>query len=279
MKEKERARVQRREEAFAIRTATKIWHEEPDEENPYLAKRCGCAGYDLFDLMEKRDLVDMIYLLFLGELPTRDQARLLQTLMIALINPGPRHPATRAAMNAGVGKTNTAIILPAALSVMSGAHLGGNEVTAAMRFFNKYLEDEPEEIAEDLRQNSTPPEEGDWHITPGFGNRFGGIDPMPREIARRIARLPGSGEAMDWSQALVDFLEPYGMGWLATGVAAAVFHDLGLPARAGASFYQLVCAPGLLAHGLELADKPITAMPFIDEEHYVIADEAKKRKD
>jgi citrate synthase len=38
----------------------------------------------------------------------------------------------------------------------------------------------------------------------------------------------------------------------------------------------LLCAPGILAHGLELANKPITAMPFLQEEQYVITAETKK---
>jgi citrate synthase len=66
------------------------------------------------------------------------------------------------------------------------------------------------------------------------------------------------------------------MGWLSTGVAAAAFCDLGFHPRVGAGLYQLLCAPGLLAHGFELANKPITAMPFLDEEHYVIDQNAKK---
>jgi citrate synthase len=32
----------------------------------------------------------------------------------------------------------------------------------------------------------------------------------------------------------------------------------------------LLSAPGLVAHGLEMANKPITAMPFVKDENYVI---------
>lgn len=96
----------------------------PSPDNPYIAEHCRCRGYDLFELVQKRSFVDIIYLLLRGELPTKDQAQLFETLLVALINPGPRHPATRAAMNAGVGKTNTAHILPIALPVLGGDHLG-----------------------------------------------------------------------------------------------------------------------------------------------------------
>ena len=60
------------------------------------------------------------------------------------------------------------------------------------------------------------------------------------------------------------------MGWLSVGVAAAVFADLGFHPRYGAGLFQLLSAPGLLAHGMEQANKPITAMPFVSDNAYVI---------
>ena len=53
-------------------------------------------------------------------------------------------------------------------------------------------------------------------------------------------------------------------------IAAAVFADLGFQPRAGGCLFQLLGAPGLVAHGIELANKPITAMPFVSDENYAI---------
>lgn len=269
--------VQRREEEHARRTATAIWEEQPRAENPYLAASCRCHGYDLLELVRKRSYVEVLYLLFRGELPSPGQRELLEALMTGLINPGPRHPAARAAMNAGVSRTNTGLLLPIALSVLNGSHLGGAEVVAAMRFFLAQAGREPEMVAAELFANGLPPAEGDWHLAPGFGSRFGGIDPIPGELAGYLGQLAGAGPALRWGAGFAAALAGHDQGWLAPGVAAAVFSDLGLPPRAGAGLFQLLCGPGLLAHGLELADKPLTAMPFLDPEHYVIADHAKAK--
>lgn len=263
---------------FAEKTITRIWQEEAAPGNPYLTTGCRCHGYDLMALMRKRSFVDVLFLLFSGELPSLEQAHLLESLMIAFINPGPRHPATRAAMNAGVGGTFPQHILPIALSVMGGCFLGAAEVEQAMRFLRKNLQVDPGQLAAQLLQAEKRPAEGDWHVAPGFGSRYGSIDPMPREIAKECARLPASGEALAWGEALAVALGPEGMGWVAAGVAAAVLCDLGFHPRTGAGLFQIICAPGLLAHGLELANKPITAMPFLDEEHYVIPEEARGRQ-
>ena len=267
--------VRKRNMTFASRTVTRIWQETPSEKNPYLAEQCRCHGYDILELAQKRSFADVLFLLFQGELPTPEQARMLETLLIVLINPGPRHPATRAAMNAAVSKTHTQHLLPIGLSVLGGAHLGAAEVLASMRCLAENLKRLPAEVARECLF-APRPAEGDFHPIPGFGSRFGGIDPMPRQMATLLVSLPGAGRALAWGEGFTEALAPYDMGWLAPGVAAAVLHYLGFSPWAGGGLFQLACAPGILAHGLELADKPITAMPFLDEEHYVIAAEARK---
>jgi citrate synthase len=266
--------VRKRNLTFAGRTQTRLWQEIPSKENPYLAGQCRCHGYDILELAGKKSFAEVLFLLFQGELPTPEQAGMLEFLLIAMINPGPRHPATRAAMNAAVSKTHTQHLLPIGLSVLGGAHLGGAEVLASMRFLGANLERLPAEVARECLTVPRP-DEGDFHPAPGFGSRFGGIDPMPGRMADVLTTLPGSGAAMTWGTAFVETLTPHGLGWLGPGVAAACLHDLGFSPWAGAGLFQLACAPGILAHGLELAGKPITAMPFLDGEHYVLAAEAK----
>jgi len=268
--------IRKRNERFTNRTVTRIWQEEPLPENPYLARKCRCHGYDILELAKKRSFVDVLFLLFQGELPDQNQSELFETLMIALINPGPRHPATRASMNAAVGKSNPAHILPVGLAVLSGAYLGGEEVSATMRFLRKNCRKDAADFADELLSLSRP-DKGDWHIAPGFGSRFGGIDPIPQQLAELLGGFPAAGEAVKWGQEFVAAISPQGMSWLDTGLTAAVFCDLGFHPRSGAGLFQILHAPGILAHGLELANKPVTAMPFLDEDHYVIAEQARKK--
>ncbi len=263
-------RVERRSEAFALRTVTRIWEEQASEENPYLADSCRCYGYDLLDLMEKRTLVEVLFLLLRGELPSAQEARLLESLMIALINPGPRHPATRAAMIAGVGKTDPAHILPISLGILGGSHLGADSIEGAIRFLRKHMKSDPGSVACQVMETNQRPKEGDWHPVPGFGSRFGSIDSYSREIADRLLSLVDSAKALSWGNAFADELRIYQLGWLPTGIAAAVFSDLGFHPRAGAGLFQLISAPGLLAHGLEQANKPLTSLPFPSDEEYIL---------
>ena len=272
-REPKRVKVQSRNEPFSARAATRIWAEQPSSDNPYIAASALCHGYDLFELMEKRSFVDVFYLLFRSELPSIAEAQLLQTLMIALINPGPRHPATRAAMNVGVGKTNPLHILPIASAVLGGEHQGGGEIENAMRFLRKYQKTNPSDLqtlAPDLDSSDESTDETLTSSTPGFGKRHGGIDLLAAAIAERLVKLEAAGKALKWGDEFAKTLAPSGSGWLMTGVAAAVFADLGFQPKAGGALFQLLGAPGLVAHGLEVANKPITAMPYVSDANYTI---------
>ena len=255
--------------SFSAKISTKIWHEQPCPQNPYLTERCRLHGYDIFDLAEQKSFIEVLYLLFRGELPDRNQAMLLEQLMIMLITPGPRHPASRAAMTAGISKTSAVNILPIGLMALSGEHLGAAEVEKSMKFLQSNLANNPQNLAKKLLSESECPDEGDWHIVPGFGSRFGDVDPIPNQFAQRLNKL-NAGEAIKWGNTFASCLESVRMGWLSTGIAAAILSDLKMAPREGAGLFQLISAPGLLAQGMEQTHKPVTDMPFVKDENYVI---------
>lgn len=266
---REHRKVERRALDFAERPATKIWQEEPSADNPYIAESCRCHGYDLLELLSKKSYVELQYLLFRGELPTPHQAELLEKLMICMINPGPRHPATRAAMCAGVGKTDVANMLPLALNVMGGRHQGAAEVKECMTFLLESTSADPAVLATEAL-SSCEETDGDRSPTAGFGSRFGGIDLFAEQLACCLKALPAAGRYLFWGHEFAQALKPAGMGWYRTGVAAAALADLGFQPLEAVGIYQLLCAPGILAHGLEMQEKPLTAMPFPTDDNYFI---------
>jgi len=246
-----------------------FWREKASEDNPYLSKEIRLHGFELFELVEQKSFVEVLYLLFVGELPTQSQKNLLEKLMIVQMNPGPRHPACRAAMTAAISKTRPVHLLPIGLITLGGEHLGAGEVEAAMQYLSDHEAEDPAEIADTLLANSKKTNEGDWHIAPGFGSRFGGVDPKPNQFVERF----GSNEHfkyLTWGARFVSKLRHHNIGWLDPGLAAAVFLDLGLKSREGAGLFQYLAAPGILAHGMEQSHRPVTDLPFVKDENYVI---------
>ena len=260
-------KIQRRDEAFTKKTATKIWFEEPASENSYLTENAFCHGYNLLDLVQKRSFAETVYLLFRGELPNKTQAELFGCLMVAFMSPGPRHPATRAAVLAAVGKTDPALILPISLSILAGENGGAQDVLPAMRFIVRNSGKDAEHVAVAvLEQMST----GSEIAVPGFGRAFDGIEPLTGKLASTLLALPAAGDCMQWAVRFVASIKSANVGWLPTGLFAAVLCDLGFNPKSGAGLYQLCSAPGLLAHGMELVGKPITSVPFPADDCYHI---------
>jgi citrate synthase len=261
--------VKKREDLYVEKMATKICQEIPSEENPYIAKEMHLHGYNLIDLMQKKSFIDVLLLLFKGELPNQNEVELLEHLMIALIELGTRHPATRAAINVGIGKTDIIHILPVSLSVLSGTHLGAGEIEESMAFLRQNSKKPPLSVLEAQLKNK-PEEAGDWHIAAGFGSRFGSVDIIPNQIAKKLLNLAGSGRVMAWANAYATHLHSHQMGWLNTGLAAAVFTEIGIRPSIATGLFQILCTPGLLAHGVEMSPQPLTAVPFTSDENYVI---------
>lgn len=268
-----RTKVESRNEAFTEKTSTKIWQEIPDEKNPYNAQAARCHGYDLLDLTRHCQFGEVLFLLFRGNLPQKDEIELFDKLMITLINPGPRHNATRAAMAAGVGKTQGEHILPIATALMGGES-DAAAMEASMRFLRKHKKQCPKKVANELLTRIDIPLNDDCHIAPGFGSINGGADTLCERQAVVLGELAGTGPCFEWATAFVANL-PEQLSWLRIGLAAAVFTDLGFQPKVCVGLYQLFNAPGMLAHGNELSKKPITAMPFVRDEDYVIQDPAK----
>lgn len=262
--------VRSRNEAFVDRVASRTWEEEPSSDNPYLAESLRCHGYDLIELAEKRSFTDVLYLLFRGELPSKEQGQILQALMIGLITPGPRHPASRAAMNTGIGKTDPLHILPISLMSFGGTVSDAGVIEDAIRFFRKHRRSDPSIVATELLSQTARPEHEDWIVAPGFGSHYGSLDPYCDDLANSLLALPGAGQAIHWGADFAAALSVKDLGWLRAGLAAAVLSDLGFHPRTGGGLYQLLNAPGLFAQGIEMANKPITAMPFIKDENYII---------
>ena len=248
---------------FSKTTKTNICLEESVADNPYVCEKQYLSGYNTLDLVTQKGFVDVLLLLFKLELPDPDDRKLLESLMIGMINPGPRHPATKAAMSVGISKANAEHILPISLSVVGGARGGAGEVSQAY----SYIKDNSLNDIETL----SPVYDLDTEdrFAPGFGRTFGQNDAYVTSLANTLRENCKTGDYFNWSMELSERLSSNSAGILDIGLAAAVFCDLDLGVRESAALYQFLRAPGLLAHGLEQTHRPINDIPLLEDSHYV----------
>jgi citrate synthase len=249
---------------------TRIWHEEPEGDNPFATRVARCHGYDVFGAMLGRARwVDMLYLLLRGEAPSVQQADLLEALAVALANPGPRDASVHAAMCGGVCGSTAASSLMAALGVGAGQHTGAREVWLAMQGWQSAGQDVGRWLA--WRESLEAPDAvaSTWPRNagaPGFDPHGVSTPTIVRQLLAHLADhlADGSpGALLPWLREQRAALERAAGGPLTiAGVAAAAFCDLGFDPPQGEMLYLLLRLPGAAAHALEQADYGHKRFPF-----------------
>lgn len=243
---------------------TRIWHEEPEADNAFATRSALCHGYDVYgDMLGQARWVDMLFLLFRGEAPSADQARLLEAVGVALANPGPRDAAVHAAMCAGVGGSTSAAALIAALSVGAGKSGGAREVWAAMKLFN----DCGCSPSAWERALAAPTDEcaGIWQQAdraPGFDPHAAQASGIVDRTLQVLAAL-SVGSCLPWlAESRAQLETATGRGLAMTAVAAATFVDLGFTPDQGEMLHLLLRLPGAAAHALEQREQGHKSFPF-----------------
>ncbi len=244
---------------------TRIWQEEPEPDNAFAAASCHCHGYDVYgDLLPHASWIEYLFLLFRGEAPSAEQARLLEGLALALANPGPRDAAVHAAMCGGVGGSTSASCLMAALAVGAGASGGAREVRLAME---DWLARGTDTALWQTGLAATPADNpADVWPAPGHAP---GFDPhgvrCAGPVRQTLAHLAGlgCGPCLPWLQAQRPLLESAaGLPLAMTGVAAAALLDLGFTPAQGEMLHLLLRLPGAAVHALEQKDYGHKKFPF-----------------
>lgn len=248
--------------AGAIRS--RIWLEEPEADNPFAARAAYCRGYDVYgEMLGQARWVDMLVLLFREQAPTKAEGDLLETLAVALANPGPRDPAVHAAMCGGVGGSTAASCLMAALAVGAGQLSGGREVLLAMETWNACGTD-----LDAWRGHlaATPPDRASiWPAPqhpPGFDpNGVSTSTPIKQALACLAGLSPGP--RLPWLEKQRAELEAAaGLPLALSGIAAAAFADLGFTPEQGEMLHLLLRLPGAAAHALEQRGYGHKKFPF-----------------
>jgi len=244
---------------------SRIWQEEAEPDNAFATASCLCHGYDVYgELLGNASWIEYLFLLFRGEAPTVQQARLLEGLAIALANPGPRDSSVHAAMCGGVGVSTSASSLMAALAVGAGASGGAREVYNAMQDWQARGTD----LSLWKAGLAVKPVDDPADIWPAAGH-VNGFDPYgvrcATPVLQTLTRLAGlgCGQSLVWLHDNRTVLESAaGLPLAMTGAAAAALRDLGCTPEQGEMLFLLLRLPGAAVHALEQKEYGYKNFPF-----------------
>jgi len=247
--------------------STAIWLEEPEPDNPFAARSAWCHGYDVYgEMLGNAGWVDMLYLLFKGEAPSKRQAAWLELVAVALANPGRRDPSIHAAMCAGVGGSPAATALTAALAVGAGGAGGAREVFRAMQAWATCGKSVAAWKAR-AHEAATPPPIDIWPAA----EHPAGFDPLGKstitpikQVLSRLAELEPDSRCAWLSANLAAMEEANGAPLSWAGLAAAALADLGMLPEQGEMLFLLLRLPGAAAHALEQRESGHKRFPFYE---------------
>ena len=223
---------------------TKITHVEPNT--------IRVRGYPIQELMGNVSFTEAIYLLYMGELPEREKARLLDAIFVSSVDHGVTPPsvlATRTAASTGA-PLNAAI----AAGVLSINEYHGGAIQNCMKVIQAALadlaegEDFPaaaERIVREYLANKKR--------MPGFGHRYHTADPRTKRLYDLAEETGFAGKGLEMTRAITAAFEREGkkLPVNVDGAIAALLVDLDIPAELANAFFILARVPGLVAHAIE----------------------------
>jgi citrate synthase len=215
-------------------------------------------GYQIGELIGRIGFPSMIWLMLRGELPSPQQASLLEASLVASVDHGPHAPAiaiARMAATCGIGLNGA---MASAINVLDDVHGGaGQQCMEMLDAIADASRGRTGVGAAALAAVRARLESGDGAV-PGFGHRFHPVDPRVAPIiellenARDAGIVPGRyvaiGKAVGHALAQVKGRQiPMNID----GATAVAFRELGFEAEVGRGLFVLSRAVGILAHAWE----------------------------
>ena len=220
--------------------------------------RIAIRGYPIEQLIGRVRFPEMIWLMLRGELPTPDQAELLEAALVPGVDHGPHAPSiaiARMAVTCGLPVNGA---MASAVNVLDDVHGGaGQQCMERYREIDTLAGEHGDIAVAATKVLETYAAAGE-KIMPGFGHRFHPVDPRVAPlyallsraerrgaIAGRYARI---GRAVESAlQARKGRLIPMNID----GITAVIFSELGFEPELGRGLFVLSRSVGILAHAWE----------------------------
>lgn len=218
----------------------------------------GVRGFPIEQLIGRLTFPQMIWLMLRGEVPTAEQAALLEAALVASVDHGPQAPSiaiSRMSVTCGLPLNGA---MASAINVLDDVHGG-----AGQQCMELYAEID-EAAGEDADLDSVASEvwarwnERGIRYAPGFGHRFHPIDPRAPRLLGMVDELAATGAVSGRFAAIGRAVEnaisagksrrvPMNID----GATAVIYSELGFEPALGRGIFILSRSVGILSHAWE----------------------------
>lgn len=226
---------------------TAVTHVEPN--------RILVRGYALDELMGRVSFAEAVYLLLEGELPTPAIGRLMDAMLVALVDHGTSPPSTIAARN--VATAGAPLRVSVAAGVLGFGTYHGGDIEGCVQMLEQGVGVVRGGTSYDAAaQRLVEGYIGRHEAVPGFGHRIHTHDPRAARLFQMALELDVDGAHLKMLRALeraLNATRPEGqpLPINVDGAIAAVCADMGLAASVGHALFIISRVPGLIAQARE----------------------------
>jgi citryl-CoA lyase len=221
-------------------------------------------GYNLMDLVGKYSYADLTYLLWRGELPTRNESRMMDALLTVCLEHSLNSPSVDATCFVASSGVPLQTAVSAGVAAMGEWH-GGTVEQAAKMLQDGVIQMKTDKIsAEKEAQRILAERRSRKMKAPGYGHPTHTNDPRTRRLVEVAKETRLNGPHIE----LALEIEPltgrfFGKHLILNvdGCIAAIISDMGFDWRLGKGFFIVSRVPGLIAHAYEqmYIEKPYKA--------------------
>jgi citrate synthase len=228
-------------------------------------------GYQQEDLIGNISFSEMIYLLINGVLPTKNQERMLQTVLVSFCDHGVTPPSTQSARLMASAGSPVNACLAGGILAFGENHAGAIETSMKMLQegirISKTHKFSKKETAERLINHFS----NTGKKIPGFGHRYHKSDPRAQRLLVLSKEYNCFGEHTELAIEIQNFLyETKAIKMNIDGANAAILSDIGFNWNVGCGIFIIGRIPGLLAHVNEekTNEPPFRKLVETDELYY-----------
>lgn len=212
-------------------------------------------GYAVDELMGRVSFAEAIYLLLQGELPSPAIGRLMDAILVSLIDHGTSPPSTLAARN--VATTGAPMRAAVAAGVLGFGTYHGGDIERCVTLLEQGVTLLRGGIGyEEAAHQVMAPLAARQEAVPGFGHRIHTHDPRTARLFQMALEYEVDGPHLRMLRACERVLnraraEGERIPINVDGAIAAVCADIGLPASVGHGLFIISRTPGLIAQARE----------------------------
>lgn len=203
-------------------------------------------GYSQEDLIGNVSFPEMVYLLIKGDIPSKNEAKMLEAVLISFCDHGVTPPSTQAArIMASTGSPMHACVGGSLLAF--GKHHAG-AIENSMRTLQegvKHYNGDIDIIAKEIVHDSITYDKK----VPGFGHRYHDEDPRALKLIETAQKYKCNGIHTELALTIQSILlEKKGIRMNIDGANAAILSDMGFDWTVGTGMFIIGRIPAIIAH-------------------------------